>query len=146
MNRETWTCFREIHQSRWKEGKSLLCDFKVWNLFVYYSIGLFYSNYSRSHANEWASIPVFQWNGCHHQQKAPLQETLYCFLKASLCNSTCLSIGKNAGVVSLKCVFKYSLPEALEHDLLTYKTHTCNHENHNNISLRFPFCTRRNNS
>lgn len=33
---------------------------------------------------------------------------------------TCLSIGKYAGIVTLECIFKYSLSKALEHHLLTF--------------------------
>lgn len=33
---------------------------------------------------------------------------------------TCLSIGKYAGIISLECIFKYSLSKALEHHLLTF--------------------------
>lgn len=33
---------------------------------------------------------------------------------------TCLSVGEYAGVISLECVFKYSLSKALEHHLLTF--------------------------
>lgn len=35
---------------------------------------------------------------------------------------TCLSVGEYAGVISLECVFKYSLSKALEHHLLTFLT------------------------